>query len=89
MFLNNQKNHRRNQKGNKNMQSNKWKWKHHNPKPTRFSKSSAKGKFYSTTSLPQETREISNKQPNFTPKATRKRRNEEPQGWYKERNHKN
>ena len=37
----------------------------------------------------QETRETSNKQPNFTSKATRKRRNEEPQGWQKERNHKN
>ena len=29
-------------------------------------------KVYSNTSLPQETRETSNKQPNFTPKATRK-----------------
>ena len=42
-----------------------------------FSKSSAKGKVHSNTSLLQETREKSNKQPNFTPKATRKRRNEE------------
>ena len=54
-----------------------------------FSKSSAKGKVHSNTSLPQETREKSNIQPNFIPKATRKRRNEEPQGWQKERNHKN
>ena len=38
-----------------------------------FSKSSA------NTSLSQETREKSNKQPNFTPKETIKRRNEEPQ----------
>ena len=44
-----------------------------------FSKSSAKGKVHSNTSLPQETREKSNKYPNFIPKATRKRRNEEPQ----------
>ena len=29
---------------------------------------------YSNTSLPQEMRETSNKQPNFTPKVTRKRR---------------
>ena len=29
---------------------------------------------YSNTSLPQETRKIWNRQPNFTPKATRKRR---------------
>ena len=45
-----------------------------------FSKSSAEGKVHSNTSLPQETREKSNKQPNFTPKETRKRKNEEPQG---------
>ena len=43
-----------------------------------LSKSSAKGKVHSNTGLPQETREKSNKQPNSTPKATRKRRNEEP-----------
>ena len=40
---------------------NKWKLKHNNPNPMRFSKSSAKGKFHSITSLPQETREKSNK----------------------------
>ena len=45
----------------------------------RFAKSSAKEKVHSNTSLPQEKREKSNKKPNFTPKATRKRRNEEPQ----------
>ena len=45
-----------------------------------FSASSAKGKVHSNTSLPQEKTENSNKQPNFTPKATRKRRYEEPQG---------
>ena len=38
-----------------------------------------KGKVHSNTSLPQETGEKSNKQPNSTPKATRKRRNEAPQ----------
>ena len=37
-------------------------------------KSSAKGKIHSNTSLPQETREKSNKLPNFTPKATRKKK---------------
>ena len=36
-----------------------------------FSKSSAKRKVHSNTSLPQETRETANKQPNFTCKATR------------------
>ena len=39
-----------------------------------------RGRFISNTSLPQETGEKSNKQPNFTPKATRKKRNEVPQG---------
>ena len=37
------------------------KGKHNNPKPMAFSKSSAKGKVHSKTSLPQETREKSNK----------------------------
>ena len=44
-----------------------------------FSKISAKGKVHSNTSLPQETGKKSYKQPNSTPKATPKRRNEEPQ----------
>ena len=39
-----------------------------------FSKSSAKRKVHSNTSLPQETRKTLNRQPNFTPKTTRKRR---------------
>ena len=51
-----------------------------------LSKSSAKGKVHSNTSLPQEIREKSNKLPNSTPKATRKGRNEELQGQQKERN---
>ena len=38
------------------------------------SKSSSKREVYSITVLPQETRNISNKQPNLTPKATRERR---------------
>ena len=80
MLLNNQQITEEIKKGNKNMHRNKWKWKHNNPKPMGFSKSSAKGMVHSNTSLPQETREKSNKQPNFTPKETRKRKNEEPQG---------
>ena len=55
----------------------------------RFSKSSAKGEVHSNTSLPQESREITTKQPNFTPKTTRKRKKEEPQSQQKEINHKN
>ena len=38
-----------------------------------FNKISAKGKVHSNTDLAQETREKSNKYPNFTPKAIRKR----------------
>ena len=53
-------NHRRNKKRNQNMHRNKWK-KHDNPKHTGFNKSSAKIKVHSNTSLPQETREKSNK----------------------------
>ena len=40
----------------------------------RCSKNSSKREVYSNTILPQDTRETSNKQPNFTPKATGKRR---------------
>ena len=39
--------------------------------------------------LVQETRETQNEQPNFTPKATRKIRKEEPQSQQKERTYKN
>ena len=38
------------------------------------SKSSSKKEVYSNTILPQEIRKTSNRQPNFTPKATGKRR---------------
>ena len=43
-----------------------------------FSKSSAKGKVHSNTTLPQETREKSNKQPNFAPKAIEKEEMKNP-----------
>ena len=51
------------------MHRNKLKWKHNNLKPVGFSKSCAKREVHSNTSLPQETRETSNKQPNFIPKG--------------------
>ena len=38
------------------------------------SKSSSKREIYSNKILPQETRETSHKQPNFTSKATRNKR---------------
>ena len=44
-----------------------------------FSKSNAENEVPNNRSLPQETRETSNKQPNFTPKSTGKRRIEELQ----------
>ena len=43
------------------------------------SKSSSKREVYSNTILPQETRKTSNRQPNFTPKTTRKRTKNTPQ----------
>ena len=43
-------------------------------KPIGCSKSSSKREFYSNIILPQKTRNISNKQPNFTRKAIRERR---------------
>ena len=54
-------------------------WKHDDPKPMRCSKSSSKREFYSNTILPQETRNISNKQPKLTPKEIRKRRTNKTQ----------
>ena len=42
------------------------------------SKSSFKREVYSNTILPQETRNISNKQPKLTPKAIRERRTKKP-----------
>ena len=43
------------------------------------SKSSSKREVYSNTILPQETRKTSNRQPNFTPKTTGKRRTKTPE----------
>ena len=44
-----------------------------------FSKSSAKMEVNSNTSLSQETREPSHKQPNFMSRVTRKKGSENPQ----------
>ena len=46
-----------------------------------------RGKFIAT-SLPQETRKISNKKSNLTPKGTRERRTNKTQSQQKERNNK-
>ena len=48
-------------------------------KPMGCSKSSSKREVYSKTSLPQETRKISNKQSYLTPKGTRERRTNKTQ----------
>ena len=48
--------------------------KHDNSKPMGCTENSSKREVYNNTILPQETRKISNGQPNFTPKTTGKRR---------------
>ena len=48
------------------------------------SKSSSKREVYSNTTLPQETRKTSNRQPNFTPKTTGKRRTKKHQNQQEE-----
>ena len=52
------------------------------------SKSNSKREVYSNTILPPERRNISNDQPNLTPKAIRERRTKKPQSQQKEINHK-
>ena len=48
--------HWRNQRENKKILGDKWKWKHGNPKPIGHTKSRSKREVYSNTILPQETR---------------------------------
>ena len=61
------------------------KTKHNDSKSMGCSKSSSKGEVYSNTILPQETRNISNKQPNLTPKSNRERRTKKPSNKRKSR----
>ena len=63
----------RNQRGNEKIHRNKWQWKQDDPRPLGC-KSSFNREVYSNTILPQETRKISNKQPNLTLKVMRERR---------------
>ena len=56
------------------MNRSKWKWKYDNPKPMGVSKSSTKREVHSNTNLSQSTGETSNKQPNFTSTASKRRR---------------
>ena len=52
------------------------------------SKSSSKREAYSNTILPQERRKTRNRQPNFIPKTTGKRKKKTPQNQQKEINYK-
>ena len=52
----------------------KWQWKYNNSKPMWCRKSRSKMEVCSNTILPQETRKTPNRQPNFIPKTTGKRR---------------
>ena len=63
----------------KKIPTDKWQQKHDDPKPMGCSKSSYKREVYSNTILHQETREISNKQPNLIPKVIRERRTNKTQ----------
>ena len=71
--------HWRIQRGNQKIPRDKRKWKHNNPKPMGHSKVNFKREVYSNTMLPQETRKISNKQSNLTPKGTREIRTNKTQ----------
>ena len=80
MLLNKQPmDHQRNERGNQKIPRDKWKRKHKDPKPIGCSKSSSKREVYNNTFLPQETRIISNNQPNLTAKATIERRTNKTQ----------
>ena len=70
MLLNNPEITEEIKRGNQKIPRNKWQWKHNGTKPMGCSKSSSKREVYSNTILRQETRKISNKQSNLTPKGT-------------------
>ena len=69
----------RKQRENKKITGDIWKWKHNIPKSMGCNKSSSNREVHSDTSLPQETKQISSKQSNLTPKGTRKRRTNKAQ----------
>ena len=71
--------HWRNQRGNQKIPRDRWKWKHNDAKPTRCSKNSSKREVCSNIVLPQETRKVSNKQPNFITKPSRESRTNKTQ----------
>ena len=70
----------RNQRGNQEIHRNKWKLKKNNSsKSLEYRKNCSNKGVYSHTGLSQEARKISNKLPNFTPKAARKKKQTKPQ----------
>ena len=71
--------HWRNQRGNQKLPRDQWQLKHNDPKPMGCRKSVSKQEVYSSTFLPQETRNTSTKQPKLRPKATKERRTNETQ----------
>ena len=79
MFLNNQQVTEESKREIKKICRKTWQWKQDNSKPMGCSKSSSKREGYSNTILPQEIRKTLNRQPNFTPKTTGKRRTRKPQ----------
>ena len=89
-LLNNQEITKKNQRGNKKIPRNKWQWKHDDPNLWDAAKAVLRGKFIAIQSYlkKQETRNISNKKSNLTPKAIRERRTKTPQSQQKERNYK-
>ena len=79
MFLNNQQVTEEIKREIKKNPRNKWQWKHDNSKPMGCSKSISMREVNSNRILPQEKRKASNRQPNFTPNTTGKRRTKTPQ----------
>lgn len=69
---------------------NKWKWEYNNPKSVEHRENSPKGEIHSLAGQSQEKRKSLNKQPNFSIKGARKRKQKQniAQSLYKEGNDK-
>ena len=62
------------------MHRSEWKWKHNNPNLCDTVKAVLRGRFIAIQAYLKKQEKSENKWPNSTLKATRKGRNEEPQG---------
>ena len=78
-FLNNQQVTEEFKRQIKKISRNKCQWKHNNSKPMGYCKNISKREVYRNILLPQERRKTLNRQRNFTPKTTGKRRTKKPQ----------